>query len=152
MQTFFWLIMQSSLSVGKERMTKPQECLHWSWGYKSCRIANFYQLSRDLMPNNWEKVKHQTNAVLFYLQLPVRNAATVSESPRMKTFSVYRWVSGLFQIFLLYQYYSKTSIKWLPIVVWARPGIEPGRMCKALRKRGVFAVSSLDLSSLCLCS
>ena len=50
--------------------------------------------------------KHQTNAVLFYLQLPVRNAATVSESPRMKTFSVYRWVSGLFQIFLLYQYYS----------------------------------------------
>ena len=57
------------------------------------------------MPNNWEEVKRQTNAV-FILQLPVRNAATVSENPRMKTFSVYRWVSGLFQISLLYQYYS----------------------------------------------
>jgi len=57
------------------------------------------------MPNNWEKVKYQTSAV-FILQLPIRNAATVSESPRMKTFSIYRWVSGLFQISLLYQYYS----------------------------------------------
>ena len=57
------------------------------------------------MPNNWGEVKRQTNAV-FILQLPVRNAATVSENPCMKTFSVYRWVSGVFQISLLYQDYS----------------------------------------------
>ena len=35
------------------------------------------------------------NCVECILQIPVRNTASVSDNPRMKTFSVYRWVSGL---------------------------------------------------------
>ena len=31
----------------------------------------------------------------IFVQVPIRNAASASESPRMKTFSVYRWVSLL---------------------------------------------------------
>ena len=32
-------------------------------------------------------------------QIPIRNTATVSENPRMKTFSIYRWVSEWFVMF-----------------------------------------------------